>query len=168
MATVYQAFSPEGSRFLVSVFPQYKNVYGTNYPVSGLYYDAATDEAAFWRFVATTYAPGGNIDVELYWMAYTASSGAVVWGATIAAITPSTDTQDVETDGMATEGTATANHGGTVGQRLHRAVVTVSSLDSLANNDVVTLRIRRIGSSGSDTMTGDAALVYVRISYSDT
>jgi hypothetical protein len=145
----------------------YKNIYGTNYPVSGLFYDAATDEAAFWRFVATNYG-SGNIDVEIYWYSDTASTNAVVWGATIAAITPSTDTQDIETDGLATEATSTQTHLGTTGQRLHRTVVTVSSLDSLANNDVVTLRIRRVGSSGSDTMAGDAALVYARISYSDT
>ena len=160
-------FAPEGARYLVSTFPMIKVIYGSSYPITGLFYDAATDEAAFWRFVATNYG-SGNIDAELFWYADTASTNAVVWGVTIAAITAGTDTQDAETDGLATEATATQTHLGTTGQRLHRTVVTVTSLDSLADGDVVTMRVRRVGSSGSDTMAGDAALVYVRISYSDT
>jgi hypothetical protein len=167
MATVYQGFAPEGARYLVSTFPMIKVIYGSSYPVTGLFYDAATDEAAFWRFVATSYG-SGNIDVDLYWYADTASSGNVVWGAAISAITANTDSQDIETDALATENTVTDSHLATVNQRLHQATVTVSNLDSLAADDVVTLRVRRVGSNGSDTMTGDAALVYVRISYSDT
>lgn len=167
MATSYLYLPPEGAAFLATTFPEFKNVAGSNIPVVGLGYDAAADEAAFWRVIITNYG-SGNLTVNLDWYADTASSGDVVWGVAIAAITPDTDSQDIETDALATENTVTDSHLGTTGQRLHRAVVTVSNLDSLANLDNVALRIRRTGSSGSDTMTGDAILVGVLITYSDT
>lgn len=167
MATQYLFLTPESCRTRASTFPQYKSVNATNMPVSALFYDAATDEAAFWRFVASSYG-SGNLTVEIDWYADTASSGDVVWGVAIAAITPDADTQDVETDSLATENTVTDSHIGTTGQRLHRATVTVSNLDSLADGDNVVVRIRRVGSSGSDTMSGDAALTIARVSYSDT
>ncbi len=167
MGTVYQGLSPEAARYLSSTFPMYKNIAGSNFPSTGLFYDASADEAAFWKLVATNYG-SGNLTVDLWWYADTASSGDTVWGCALAAITANADTQDVETDGLATENTATDSHLGTTGQRLHLITVTVSNLDSLAADDMVWLRIRRIGSSGSDTMSADAALVYARVSYSDT
>lgn len=167
MGTVYQGFTPEGARFLSSTFPQYKSVPGTNFPVSVLFYDATADEAATWKFIATTYG-SGNLTLDLWWYADTASSGDVVWGGAITAITANTDTTDVETDSLATETTFTDTHLGTTGQRVHLCTVAISNLDSVAAEDVVFLRIRRLGSSGSDTMTGDAGLIYARLSYSDT
>lgn len=167
MGTVYQHLIPESAVYLATVFPEYKNIAGTNIPVTSLAYDAAADEAAFWRTRAINYG-SGNLTVDIQWYADTASSGDVVWGVAIAAITPDTDSQDIETDALATENTVTDTHLGTTGQRLHRAVVTVSNLDSLAKDDDVAVRIRRVGSSGSDTMTGDALLVSATVSYSDT
>jgi hypothetical protein len=167
VGTVHQAFTPEGYRALSSTFPQYRSIAGTNFPVSSLGYDASADEAAMWKWVATNYG-SGNLTADLWWYADTGSSGDVVWGAAIAAITANTDTQDVETDAFATENTATDSHLGTTAQRVHHIAVTVSNLDSVAANDIVWLRVRRVGSSGSDTMTGDANLLYVRLSYSDT
>jgi len=167
VATVYHFMSPLGARFLASTFPQLKGIAGSNFPVVGLFYDAAADEAAFWPLVATNYG-SGNLTAKVFWYADTASSGDVMWGAAISAITANTDTQDIETDGLATENTATDSHLGTTGQRLHEIDITISNLDSVASGDFVHLRVRRVGSNGADTMTGDAALVGVRLSYSDT
>lgn len=167
MATVFRDFYPIGARFLTSTFPQLKAIAGTNFPVVGLFYDAAADEAAFWPWVATNYG-SGNLTCKVFWYADTASSGDTVWGAAISAITANSDTQDIETDGLATENTATDSHIGTTGQRLHEIDITISNLDSIASGDFMHLRVRRVGSNGSDTMTGDAALVGVRLSYSDT
>lgn len=165
MATVYAAFTPEGARYLGSSFPQYKNVGGNNFPVTGLYYDAAQDEAAFWRFAATRYPGTGNLTCDLWWYADTASSGDVVWGAALAAVTANDDTQNIETDGLATEDTMTDSHLGTTGQRLHQVSLTMANLDGLVEDDLVFLRVRRLGTDGADTMTGDAVLVLARISY---
>jgi hypothetical protein len=166
MATVYVPLDPGSADFLSSTFPQLVTN-GTNVPVAGLAYDASADEAAFWLLDASHYG-SGNLTVELEWYADTASSGNVVWGAALAAYTPDADNTDIESKALATEQTVTDSHLGTTGQRLHRASITLSNTDSIAAKDATWIRIRRVGSNGSDTMTGDAILVSVHVSYSDT
>jgi hypothetical protein len=166
MATVFQQLDPGSCQYLSTSFPALvKN--GTNFPALGLAYDAAAVEAAFWLIRAVNYG-SGNVTVALDWYADTASSGDIIWGVQLAAITSDTDTQDVETKALATANTVTDTHLGTTGQRLHRASVTVSNLDSLAANDDLWLRIYRDAAAGGDTMTGDGILVLATVSYSDT
>lgn len=166
MATVTQQLDPGAAQFLASSFPALvKN--GTNFPTIGLAYDAAADEAAFWELRAVNYG-SGNVTVAVDWYADTASTGDVIWGVQLAAITTDTDTQDVETKSLATANTVTDTHLGTTGQRVHRASVTVSNLDSLAANDDVWVRLYRDADAGGDTLAGDAIVVGVTVSYSDT
>lgn len=167
MATVRIPLHPEEAQFQTSAFPAFQRNAGTNFPVSGLAFDAAATETAYWKFVAFGYG-SGNLTCDIDWYADTATSGNVVWEAKIAAITPDTDSQDVETKAFATAQTVTDSHLGTTGQRLHRASITVSNLDSIAALDVVWIAISRLGANGSDTMTGDALLTLAEISYSDT
>lgn len=170
MATVKIQFDPEGAQFLGSAFPQYIKTNGSSYPVSGLAYDPTTDEAAFWSFIADNYG-SGNLTLDIQWYADTASSGTVAWEVSIAAITPNSDTQDIETDSLATVQRSSDTHLGTTGQRLHEHSITISNLDSIAAGDFVALRIARDADDtggGGDTMTGDAILTKVRLSYSDT
>lgn len=167
MATVYQQFDPVSGIFRTTAFPQIVLANGTNIPVRGLAFDASTDEAVFFPFRAVSYG-SGNLTVAVDWYADTASSGNVVFTAAIAAITPDTDTQDIETDSLATANTVTDSHLGTTAQRLHRALITVSNLDSLAADDYVVLQLTRDADNASDTMTGDAIVVAVCVSYSDT
>lgn len=166
MATVYQALDPKAASFLNSAFPALVKA-GSSAPVDGLAYDASTDEAAFWRFRAIQYG-SGNVSVDIDWYADTASSGDVIWECQLGAITPNTDTQDIETKTLATLNNVTDTHLGTTGQREHRCTVTVSNLDSLTVGDNVWLRVARDANNASDTMTGDAILTMVTLSYSDT
>jgi len=163
LAIAYQILEPEQAETLTTVFPQFIRQ-GTNFPVSFLAYDAALDEAATWKIDVTDYL-SGNITVNIVWAADAATSGVVVWGASIACITPNSDTQDVTTDTLASESTTATTHLGTTARRLMQTTVTVSNLDSIAAGDSVWIRVRRVGSSGSDTMTGDAWLERVIISY---
>jgi hypothetical protein len=167
MATVSRDLAPEDAVFGSAAAPAYKKINGSNFPVSGLYFDAGADESAYFKLRALRYG-SGNLTLDLDWYADTATSGAVIWGAQIAAITPDSDTQDVETDGMATAATVTDSHLGTTGQRLHRATITISALDSLAADDDVWLRIYRDADAGGDTLAGDAVLTLATLSYSDT
>lgn len=169
MSTIKQQLLPEEAQFLATNFPQYLKTNGTNFPVSGLAFDAATDEAAFWKFIADNYG-SGNLTLDIYWYADTASSANVVWEAQLSAITADTDTQDIETDGLATLNFVQDTHLGTTGQRVHKATITISNLDSIAAGDLCHLRIARDanGTSATDDMTGDAIIVMVEISYSDT
>lgn len=140
---------------------------GTNFPVPGLAFDATTQETAFFYFPAISYG-SGNLSVEVEWYADTASTNGVTFGASLACITPNTDSQDIETDAFATENTASDTHLGTTGQRLHSFTITVSNLDSIAAGDYVVLRLRRVPADASDTMTGDCIVTRVIVSYSDT
>lgn len=167
MATITQQLNPAAGVFRTTAFPQLVQANGTAIPVRGLAFDAATLESVFFRLRAVRYG-SGNLTVDLDWYADTASTGAVVWGAAIAAISPNADTQDTETDALATASTATTTHLGTTGQRLHRTTVTVSNLDSLAADDHVVLQIYRDAANGSDTLTGDAIVIAAAVSYSDT
>ena len=169
MGTVSTVFERPSDQFdpIGSVFPQSVRFAGTNFPVEGLAFDAGADEACVAKFKAKSYG-SGNITAILTWYGDSASSGVVRWGAAIACITPESDTQDVETDSFATENTVDDTHLGTTAQRLHNATITISNLDSIAADDIVFLRIRRVGSNAADTMTGDAILVCVELTYSDT
>lgn len=168
MATVTQVLLPEEAQFLATNFPAYVKNNDTNFPVAGLAYDATTDESAFWKLNAITYGTG-NLTLDIYWYADTASTNNVVWEAQISAITANTDTQDIETDGLATLNFVQDTHLGTTGQRLHQCSITISNLDSLAANDYVTIRIARDANSTSatDDMAGDAILVMAVLSYSN-
>lgn len=158
-------FEAQDGDVRTSAFPAIVRANGTSIPVSGYAFDAATEEALFFRFRASGYSTG-DVIVSLDWYADTASSGGVVWGAQMAAITPDTDTQDIETDGLPTSTNVTDTHLGTTGQRLHRVNITLTgaALDSLAADDQVALRIARVSADGGDTMTGDAILTYVYVS----
>lgn len=147
-------------------FPEYK-IAGSSISIASYSFDAgATESIQFTIPYVPTYG-SGNITCSLLWYADTASSGNVVWGASIACLTPETDTQNIETDAWATENTVTDSHLGTTGQRLHTAVVTISNLDSITTGDYLSVRVRRLGGNGSDTMTGDAQLTGVILDYSN-
>ncbi len=167
MATVRMFLAPEDALYLATAFPQYTKINGTNMPVSGLAYAATVTEAGHWQFPILGYG-SGNITSTVYWYADTASTGAVVWETQIRAVTPNADTQDMETDAYATSTTVTSTHLGTTGQRLHTAALTISALDSVANLDLVTVRLARLPGNAADTMAGDAIVVGTVLSYSDT
>lgn len=168
MGTVRLYLEPEAGQFLSSSFPQFLRNPGTNFPVSGLAYDGAgATERAYWKFEPVNYG-SGDITCEIIWYADSGTTNAVVWEAALAAITPETDSQDVETKGFATVQTVTDSHLGTTAQRLHKATVTITNLDSVAAADECWLRISRLSADGSDTMTVDAIITSIRLSYSGT
>lgn len=167
MATVKHTFTPQMAEFQSSAFPQLDVVAGTNFPVASLAFDAAATERAYFPFQALNYG-SGNLTATLYWYAVSATSGAVMWETALAAITAETDSQDVETKAFATAQQSSDTHLGTTAKRIHQFAMTVSNLDSLAADDYAILRVSRIGGDGGDTMTGDAKLVRVVLSYSDT
>lgn len=167
MATVRIVLNP-GDAYLPATNPAAPvQVAGTNFPVPGLAFDATTQETAYFRFPAVSYG-SGNVTVTVDWYADTASANGITFGASLAAVTQNTDTQDIEAKAFATENTASDTHLGTTGQRLHTFDITVSNLDSIAAGDDVTLRLRRVPADASDTMTGDAIVTRVIVSYSDT
>jgi hypothetical protein len=170
MATVKHTLKPEEAQFLAANFPQYVKNNGTNFPVAGLAYDGgSTDEEAFWQFRAVNYGSGQPISVKIVWYADNASSGNVKWGARIAAITPNVDTYNVETKSFATQATVIDTNLGST-QQLHSCEIVIrgGDLDALSPDDEVWIGIARNASdTTNDTMSNDAILVSVEVSYSD-
>jgi hypothetical protein len=136
---------------------------GTNFPINTLAFDTGTSETVYFRLIARNYA-SGNLTVRIRWYADTATSGGVVWGASIAAVSAG-DATNMETKAFATEqlsatSTASATTHGPV-----EATVTVSNLDSLATMDDLILRIARKTAEAGDTMAGDALVMFVIVEY---
>lgn len=167
MANVRLDLDPEQAVYLGSAFPQYDKANGTNYPVSGLRYDAAGTETAYWKLDSFGYG-SGNITCDLLWQAENATSGVVRWEVAIAAITADADSQDVTTKAFATAQTVDDTHLGTTGKRVMLATVTISNLDSIAASDLVWVKISRLGAHANDTMANDCWLLQARLTYSDT
>jgi hypothetical protein len=167
VATVTRELHPEEAVFGTAASPAYDKTNGTNFAVTSLKFDAATEETCYFKFRATSYG-SGNLTLTVCWYADTATSGDVIWGAAVACITPDTDSQDVETKAFGTAATATDTHLGTTAQRVQQIAVTISSLDSLAANDVVWLKVYRDADAAGDTLTGDAQLTLAVLTYSDT
>ncbi|WP_171074089.1 hypothetical protein [Nonomuraea basaltis] len=172
MAIVELYFAPEEPSFLPAAgYPQYLNTPGSTFGLTGLAYDGvgASVEEAAWKFNPAKYGSGA-ITVDIIWYGLGATSGAVVWGAGLAAITPNTDTQDPTTKTFAASGSVTTSHLGTTAKRLHKSTITLSgaSLDSIAAGDEAWLRVFRTPGAAGDTLAADAVVTSVRLSYSDT
>lgn len=167
MATVSQPLDIGAGIPHSTNIPELVKVDGTNFPVFGYAFaDATQDDQISFRWPALNYG-SGNVSLIIDWYSRTGqTTGAVVWGGALSVLTPG-DAQSVETDGLATENTQTTTVTGTA-RALTRSTVTISNLDSLAANDSVEMRVRRLQSNGSDTMTGDAIIVGVYVQYSDT
>ena len=164
MATIKQVFSPGDAILPASNPAAMVMTQGTNFPVPGLAFDATTQETAYFRMSAMSYG-SGNVTATVEWYADTASANGITFGASLAAITPNTDTQDIETKAFDTEETVADTHLGTTGHRLHSIALTLTETDAVAAGDDVTLRLARKVADASDTMTGDAQVVLVIVEY---
>lgn len=124
-------------------------------------FDAATDEHLWWTFtVPDNYASGGT--VRLLWAA-NATSGNVVWGARVGAITPADSDTYVEHD-QASATTATTAVNGTEARRVVETTIS-PSVDSMAADDLAFLLVYRDADNGSDTCSVDAELLSVIFEY---
>lgn len=136
-------------------------------PVRALAFDAAIEEAIYFLARPQGVVANGLFNLDIDWYADTATSGSVVWGARLLAITPDVDTISFEALILGTQLTVTDTHLGTTGKRLHRARITNLDPAAINNNDLLAVRLARIAGNGSDTMTGDALVVAAQLEYQD-
>lgn len=125
-------------------------------------YDPSTANHLWWVFqMPPDYLSGGV--VKLKWMA-NATSNAVVWGASLGAVTPAdADTPIEHAQAAVTTATTTVNT--TEARRLVETTITLANLDSVAAGDLISLLVYRDAANGSDTCTVAAELVSVQFSY---
>lgn len=120
-----------------------------------LAFDAATDEASYWTLAVPQGYTSPFTVVITYAMA-SATSGNTIWDATFEAITAA-DALDTDTsEGLDTANTSAASAvQGTAGFT-SQVSITCTNDDGAVAADYLRIRIRRVGSNGSDTATGDA------------
>jgi len=166
-ATDRQRFDPEmGQPLSAGNFPTYSKTDGTNFPISLLGFNDTTAQSIFFKAFISTYG-SGNLTLKILWYSDTAqTSGAVVWGAAISAIAPGA-AQSVLTASLATQDSATTTVNGTA-SGLTLTTITISDLGGFVNGDLLWIQIQREAASGSDTMTGNADLIYAELSWSTT
>jgi hypothetical protein len=141
----------------------YVVVAGTNNPVVGYAFDGTADEAVFTEAFKLIDYVSGTFTVKLEFYA-AATTGNAVFEVAFQCLT-SGDAQSVLTDGFATASTVVvAPNGTTNGSK--EAVISGVATDSAADGDTVVMRIRRLPTNGSDTMTGDAIVRTVTLEYS--
>lgn len=166
MATVPIILDPLVARVGTTAIPELVAIAGTDEPQWGYAFDAASREDIYFTFPAVLYG-SGNVTVTVQWYSRAGSTtGDVVWGARLKAITPG-DAASVEARTFATAATATSAVNGTA-KGLQSATITITSLDSLAVNDKLSINLYRDAAAGGDTMAGDAVYVTGWASYSDT
>lgn len=130
----------------------------TRNSIAVLDFDASTEETAFWVGVMPEGASlGSGLKVRIHWLATSATSGNVKWGAAIEAMTTDLDSDSYDTE---TTGTGTAN--GTSGIETVTEI-TCTTIDSIAAGGMFRLKIARKAADGADTMTGDAEIVAVEV-----
>lgn len=135
----------------------------TNPQIDSLIFDDTTQESADLQFSVLNYG-SGNLTLDIFWNAATATSGDVIFGAIVASITPETDTTNIETKTFDAENTVTDTHLGTTAKRLHKTSMTISNTDSMVLDDEVWLNFYR--KAGSDDLSGDVSVTKVIVSYS--
>jgi len=121
--------------------------------------DSSADESAIFVGVIPEGASlGSGLKVRIRWMATTATSGVVRWGAQFMNLNTDCDSDSFDT---ATEGNTTTN--ATSGTP-NTTELTVTNIDGLAAGDFFRLKIYREQSdTANDTMTGDAELIAVEV-----
>jgi hypothetical protein len=166
MATVKHQFDAmAGVPFNANV-PELTTIMGTNAPELGWSFDGTSDENVYFRFKASNYGSGSLTLIVDGYSRSGSTSGGVVMGAALQAITPG-DAQSMESDAFATETTGSVTINSTA-KGPSRISVTISNLDSLAADDLCMIKLGRRPGNGSDTMTGDFHVVFWELTYSDT
>jgi hypothetical protein len=124
--------------------------------------DSAAESCIFSGVLPRNYASGG-ITVRIAWMAATATTGDVVFGASFER--HQDDTDDLDSDSFAAEQTATATTASATGEVQYTAITFTdgAQLDSLAVSEHFRLKVRRVATDGADTLVGDCQILSVEL-----
>lgn len=159
MATTRLTLTPESAHFPLSNFPAFTSI--NQRPA--LAFDAATDETAYWTFVAPQGLSGALSLVVSYIMA-SATTGSVRFQGSVEAVTPGDATDLDAATSFDTANSAGGTVPGTAGY-LQQISITLTNADSIAAGDCVRVALNRDadGTSGTDDATGDCYVLAVEI-----
>lgn len=129
-----------------------------------LYFDPSTEYVAISVTVKlpAAYTGSGTLKADLGYFMESGTSGNVVWGVQVEAITDGDSLDLNSASSFDTTNNVTSAIPGTAGDPKN-ATVTLSNKDSVAAGDWVRLKVARKAADGSDTATGFAYLFSVRL-----
>jgi hypothetical protein len=132
----------------------------TRNSIAILDFDDTTDEQAiFLGIIPEAAVLTSGLSIHLIWTATTATSGAVVWDASVERMV---SPHDIDANDFDTAASVTTTTNGTSGVPNY-SVITLTTIDSVTAGDGFRLKINRDANNGSDTMTGDAELIAVEV-----
>lgn len=126
-------------------------------------FDDGTDESAEFGFFMPRHYAGGGITVTIGWAATSATSGNCIWDVAFKSV--SDDADDLDTKAFAAANSVTDATASASGEAAYATVTFTdgADMDSIAAGEYGRMRITRDADNASDTMTGDAELVFVEI-----
>lgn len=131
-----------------------------NHPI--LSYDGTTAWAAYFTSDMPANYSGAGVTLKIWWSAASATTGAVVWGASMEDMTAT----DLDADSFATQvvGTATTTSG--TSGILSNTTISLTSgaqMDNVVAGDPFRLRIERLPANAGDTMAGNAEIMAIEL-----
>lgn len=128
-----------------------------------LAFDAATDETAYWTFVAPQGLTG-TITVVVHYIMASATTGSVRFQSQLEAVTPGDATDLDAGTSFDTANSAGGTVPGTAGYE-QSISITMTNADSIAAGDLVRLSLNRDadGTSGTDDAAGDCYVLAVEL-----
>lgn len=126
-------------------------------------FDPSLDEAAVFAMLMPRHYDGGGITVYAHFAMTTATSGNVVLGTSFERI--GDQIQDIDSDSFATENTTVFAVPTTSGLVKIAGISHTdgAQIDSIAVGEAFRLKIRRLGTNGADTATGDLELIRIEL-----
>lgn len=123
--------------------------------------DTTAESVVFNSSVASGYG-GEDINVDIDWVAETATTGGVTWGVEFEANAPGGN--DIDSDSFAAQQTGTSTTNATSGIITRTTItLTQAQADAIAANDSFRLRVERVTGDGGDTMSDDAEIIKVSV-----
>lgn len=127
-------------------------------------FDQDAVEAAVFSFILPRHYAGSGITVYLHWAATSATTGNVIWRTSFERT--GQDIQDADADSFATAVTWSAQATSATDGNIvidDQGHTNGAQIDSIVVGELCRLKIERVGTDGSDTMTGDAELYAIEL-----
>lgn len=137
--------------------------FDTRNTVLVLDFDDSTDETVYFRGLMPRAYAGGGVTVTIGWAATSAITGNCIWDVAFMSI--SDDADDIDTKAFAAVNSVTDAAASASGEVAYPTVTFTDGvdMDSVAAGEYFMLSVTRDADNVSDTMTGDAELVFVEI-----
>ena len=123
-------------------------------------FDATTAESVSFSSALSRDYSGGDVTIDIDWVAETATTGGVTWGVEVERL--NAGGTDIDSDSFDTQQTGNSTTAGTSGIVTRTSItLTNAEADEWAAGDAFRLRLQRVTGDGGDTMTDDAQVLRV-------